>query len=88
MYDSGPLPTSWEVYLVADNADDKLVASSSESDKKAMFHTESICLLEGKYKFIISDGYYYVTTSNGVLIAEGGYFEKSESITFSIPFVL
>lgn len=63
-------------------------------------YTESICLEDGEYKFIISDsggdgiccveygdGTYTVTTSDGVVIAEGGDFEESESTYFLLPFI-
>jgi hypothetical protein len=64
------------------------------------FYSESICLQEGEYRFTIFDiawgngiccgygsGNYNVTTSNGVLIEEGGEFSYTESTTFSIPFI-
>ena len=63
-------------------------------------YSESICLQEGEYIFTIFDiawgngiccqyglGNYNVTTSNGVLIAEGGMFFFAESTTFTIPFI-
>ncbi len=62
-------------------------------------YSESICLQEGEYRFTIFDvwingiccdfgsGNYNVTTSNGVLIAEGGMFYSAESTAFTIPFI-
>jgi hypothetical protein len=63
-------------------------------------YSESICLQEGEYIFTIFDiawgngicceygsGNYNVTTSNGVLIAEGGMFFFAENTTFTIPFI-
>ena len=97
-FDCCPDQTTW---YVTESKKDLLVASSSSyySDLAHNTTTQKLCLNEGKYVFSIHDstgnglcclerfGYYYVISYSSV-IAIGGFFEFSESMSFEIPFVL
>ena len=77
--------------------DNDFVKSYNNSSDGDTSYTESICLPDGEYEFIIRDVYgdgiccdwgegQYNITTNGVLIVEGGEFGKSEGTAFSLPF--
>lgn len=91
VYDRNPWQTSWDLFF--NNA---LVKSHAANFGDTSF-SQTICLQEGTYTFIINDwdglccnsvegGHYNVTTSSGMMIVEGGEFDIEESTSFSIPF--
>ena len=101
VYDAYPTRTSWELYSIGLDGIGVEVKSYSEANEDATSHTETVCLTEREYDFVIYDiygeyggiccddgeGHYNVTTFDGKVIAEGGDFGGSEVTRFSIPFV-
>jgi len=93
--DEHPDEISWTIYKVADintSEEKNLFTKRSErySEEKSSY-SQTVCLLEGEYKFAINDydgielpGYYNITYY-GELITAGGDFERSEVTSFSIP---
>ena len=94
VYDDYPAETSWKLYKV-DTYEDIEIESHQGLEGDPPF-TETICLEDGEYKFVISDsfgdgitspGLYTVTSSDGVAVAEGGGFDESESTNFLLPYI-
>lgn len=82
VYDAFPEETSWKLYKVNTGGDTKLLQSHQGSLGDPPF-TETFCLEDGEYKFVISDSYdgiyppglYTVAANNGAVITKGGEFE-------------
>ena len=98
VYDNYPKETSWELKINQTEREYLVLKSYSAADGDTVY-TDSVCLRdEGNYTFAIYDegadgiccdygeGHYNITSSNGVLIAEGGEFDASEVVQFSVPY--
>ena len=94
VYDYAPERTSWDLKRMGGES----IISYEESNEDATSYTESICLQEGEYKFIIYDsageglgnkGHYTITAMNGAILAHGGEFGfvYREASQFLLPFV-
>jgi len=82
------------------NTMEEVLIYKNEGNHGDSVYKKSKCLTEGEYEFTIKDtagdgiccgvmqgnGHYNVTT-NGILIAEGGEFNRKETSLFMIPFV-
>jgi len=82
------------------NTMEEVLVYKNEGNHGDSVYKKSKCLQEGEYEFTIKDnagdgiccgvmqgnGHYNVT-SNGILIAEGGEFNRKETSLFMIPFV-
>ena len=82
------------------NTMEEVLIYKNEGNHGDSVYKKSKCLQEGEYEFTIKDkagdgiccgvmqgnGHYNVTT-NGILIAEGGEFNRKETSLFMIPFV-
>ena len=82
------------------NTMEEVLIYKNEGNHGDSVYKKSKCLTEGEYEFTIKDtagdgiccgvmqgnGHYNVT-SNGILIAEGGEFNRKETSLFMIPFV-
>jgi len=95
VYDYYPEETSWKLYRVNTDGDSEIKSHQGLSGDPPF--TETICLEDGEYKFVISDsfgdgisspGHYNVTlNNNGAVIAKGGEFEDAESTFFLLPYI-
>ena len=71
---------------------------SYEAKEGDTSHSESLCLPEGEYLFIIHDddeddvccwnggGFYSINAEDGALIARGGLYDGDERASFQLPF--
>ena len=98
VFDDYPEETSWQLETINDSGEKNVLKTfNGSSDDNSKARKDSMCLEgEREYQFTIYDseedgifspGHYNVT-SNGSLIVQGGYFNNSESIVFSIPYVI
>ena len=99
VYGRGPRKISWYLERISTDGDFVVVGSYEKHDTQAASYAESMCLLEGEYKFSIQLStcgrcglhlYHNITTSNGVLIGEAEdirHEEVTRVTTFSLPFV-
>ena len=96
-YDDYPHESVW--FLSQMKTDRNILIKSHRGWHGDQKYKEAFCLQDGMYNFtmvdkgkdgiccgIEGDGHYSVTSPNGVLIAEGGDFEETETTIFSIPY--
>jgi hypothetical protein len=101
VYDDYPEETWWELWKIVEEEPSYEFVKLHDALPGDINYTKSLCLEDGEYKFTIFDvwlnglccdlgvGHYNVTTSRGVLIAEGRMFTNFDEITFfTIPFVV
>jgi hypothetical protein len=95
-YDDYLTETIWTLTQVGVKGEDgDVIKSYQPQSKEDQSHVESICLKEGRYKFIVQDwdgiccshglGHYNVT-SYGQLIVQGGKFDREETRIFDLPY--
>ena len=97
VYDINPWENVW--YLQRVVVGQVLLVTWNTGHYGKLNDTKSMCLQEGEYRFTIGDlfsdgicceygfGHYYVTSSNDVLVTEGGIFESESTTSFALPFI-
>jgi len=95
IYDDHPEETVWEVSRVTEPGSGEIVEAHRWEKFEDPTSTESVCLIEGSYQFVIRDwdgiccddgeGNYMVSSGSYVIV-QGGQFRREEITTFDIPF--
>lgn len=95
-FDEFPYETSWDIQKINTvGGNEVLKYFDGVNDAEGTVRKESVCLIDGLYRFTIYDsigdgiyppGNYNVTTNGNIIVRDNDFSISEESTTFSIPF--